>query len=165
MANIIKGDELMVFKGGSALAYATSHVMTITGNTIDISSKDHGYWGASEVGNITWEVTSENLYTENDYDTLFQSMISKTPVTIVFAQAGNYNENGLASEGGTVVAWTASGGYTGTAVITSLVANANTGENATYSVTFTGKGALTAVNGASGSQGPQGSTGTAGPQG
>lgn len=145
MGNIIKGDALMVFKGGSALAYAKSHVLTITGNTIDISSKDNGFWGSSEIGNITWEITSENLYTADDYDALFTAMVAKTPVTIVFAQAGNYDVNGLASEGGTVQAWTASGGYTGSAYITSLTANANTGENATYSVTFTGKGAITKV--------------------
>ena len=95
MANIIKGDELMVFKGGAALAYATSHTLTITGNTIDISSKDHGFWGASDIGNITWEVTSENLYTENDYAALFNAMLNKTPVTIVFGYASNYDVNGL----------------------------------------------------------------------
>lgn len=145
MGNIIKGDELMVFKGGNALAYATAHTLSITGNTIDISSKDHGYWGASEVGNITWEITSENLYTENDYDALFTAMVNKTSVTLVFGKAGNYDANGLVSEGGTVQSWSSSGGYTGQAIITSLTANANTGENATYSVTFTGKGAITKV--------------------
>lgn len=154
---IIKGDELMLFKGGSALAYATSHTLTITGNTVDISSKDHGYWGASEVGNITWEVTTENLYTENDYDALFDAMIAKTPVTIVFAKASNYNANGLATEGGSVSAWTSGAGYTGQAIITSLTANANTGENATYSATFTGKGALSHTGSSnSGAQGAQG---------
>ena len=142
-ANIIKGDELMLFKGGSALAYATSHTLTITGNTVDISSKDHGFWGASEIGNITWEVQTENLYTEDDYDELFEAMVAKTPITIVFAKASNYNANGLADLGGTVQSWTAGAGKTGTAIITSLVANANTGENATYTATFTGKGALT----------------------
>ena len=145
MGNIIKGDELMVFKDGSALAYATSHTLSITGNTIDIASKDNGYWGASEIGNITWEMTTENLYTESDYDELFTAMVNKTPVTLVFAKAGNYDVNGLKGEGGSVDAWTSTGGYTGTAVITSLTVNANTGENATYSATFTGKGAITKV--------------------
>lgn len=152
---IIKGDELMLFKGGSALAYATSHTLTITGNTIDISSKDHGYWGASEIGNITWEVTTENLYTESDYDALFTAMVAKTPITIVFAKASNYNANGLSGEGGSVTSWSAGSGYTGSAIITSLTANANTGENATYSATFTGKGALTSTGGG-GAQGVQG---------
>lgn len=140
MANIIKGDELMLFKNNKSLAYATSHTLSITGNTVDISSKDHGYWGASEIGNITWEVTSENLYTDADYDALFESMISKSPIKIIFGHATNYNVNGLGSNAN----WTpkTSGYYTGEAFITSLTANANSGENATFSVTLTGAGAL-----------------------
>ena len=144
-ATIIKGDELMIFKGGSALAYATSHTLSITGNTIDVSSKDHGFWGASDIGNITWEATTECLYTDSDYTALFNAMVAKTPVTIVFAKASNYDGNGLAGVGSSQVqAWTAGAGFTGQAVITSLEVNANTGENATYSATFTGTGALAA---------------------
>ena len=139
----------MLFMGGNALAYARNHTLTITGNTIDISSKDHGYWGASEVGNLTWEVQTENLYTEDNYDDLFDAMVAKTPVDIVFAQANNYNENGLTAVGGSVNSWAASttSGRKGKAVITSLTINANTGENATYSATFTGSGPLTKVSG------------------
>lgn len=138
----------MLFMGGNALAYARNHTLTITGNTIDISSKDHGYWGASEVGNLTWEVQTENLYTEDNYDDLYDAMVAKTPVDIVFAQANNYNENGLKAVGGSVDSWIASttSGRKGKAVITSLTINANTGENATYSATFTGSGPLTKVS-------------------
>ena len=138
----------MLFMGGDALAYAKNHTLTITGNTIDISSKDHGYWGASEIGNLTWEVQTENLYTEDNYDKLFDAMTTKTPVDIVFAQAQNYNENGLKAVGGSVDSWTASttSGRKGKAVITSLTVNANTGENATYSATFTGSGPLTKIS-------------------
>lgn len=149
MANIIKGDELMLFKDGVALAYATSHTLTITGNTVDISSKDHGFWGASEIGNITWEIQSENLYTDDDYNALFNAMLNKSEVTCVFGKATNYDANGLkpadAEQGDTrPTAWTAptTSGYKGKAIITSLTTNANTGENATFSVTLTGKGAI-----------------------
>lgn len=147
MAQIIKGDELMLFKGGNALAFATSHTLTVSGNTIDISSKDHGFWGASEVGKITWEITTENLYTEDDYDALFDAMLNKEEITIVFGYASNYNVNGLRLESGDQgrpTAWVASSGkgYKGQAVITSLTTNANSGENATFSATFTGKGAI-----------------------
>ena len=129
---------------GKALAYATSHTLTLTGNTVDISSKDHGFWGASEVGSVTWEITTENLYTDNDYDKLFDMMITAEPVTIAFAKASNYDKNGLTATGGSVEAWEPDqkNYRTGKAVITSLTLNANTGENATYSATFTGNGAL-----------------------
>ncbi len=78
MEKIVKGDELMLFRNDTSIAYATSHTLTINGNPIDISSKDHGFWGASEIGNVTWEITSENLYTDKYYDALFDAMINKT---------------------------------------------------------------------------------------
>ena len=36
MEKIIKGDELMLFNDEKSIAYATSHTLTINGNTIDI---------------------------------------------------------------------------------------------------------------------------------
>lgn len=140
---IVKGDELMLFKDGKSLAYATSHSVSITGNTVDISSKDHGYWGASEIGNITWEITSENLYVDSEYDSLFNAMIAKSPITVTFGHANAYNANGLGSSDNWVPdASVGAKYYQGPAIITSLQTNANTGENATYSITLTGNGAL-----------------------
>lgn len=142
MQDIVKGDELMLFYQGKSIAFATAHTLTITGNTIDTSSKDHGYWGTSEVGNITWEITTDNLYTEDGYNTLFDLMINKTKVDVVFGKAGDYDENGL--DAASLKNWTpaADGVYSGKAVISSLTTNANTGENATFSATFTGSSAL-----------------------
>ena len=142
--NIIKGDELMLFYNGNAFAWATSHVLNIQGNTVDVATKDHGFWGASEVGNLTWEITTENLYSDDDYDTLFDLMIQKEPITVAFAKVSNYSPNGLISVGGDVESWTpdASNFRSGQAVITSLSVNANTGEFCTYSATFTGAGPL-----------------------
>lgn len=140
----VRGEELMVFLNNKSIAYATSHTLNITGNTIDISSKDHGYFGASEIGNITWEVTSENLFTDGEYDTLFTAMLAKTPVTLVFGRADNYNVNGLGDSSTNWIPDTSVGTkyYQGPAVITSLNLTANSGEMATFSVTFTGNGAL-----------------------
>lgn len=142
--NIVKGDELMLFKDGKSLAYATSHTLSITGNTIEISSKDSGYFGASEIGNITWEITSENLYTDSEFDNLFTAMVAKTPITVTFGHADNYNANGLGDSSTNWIPDTSVGAkyYQGPAIITSLQANANTGENSTYSITLTGNGAL-----------------------
>lgn len=147
MSQIIKGDELMIFKDGHALAYATSHTLSIQGSTIDISSKDVGYWGAQDLGAISFEASTENLYTEGAYDELFDAMLNKEEITIVFGYASNYNVNGLrlnSDDQGRPEEWipSASKGYKGQAVITSLQVNANTGENATFSATFTGKGAI-----------------------
>ena len=149
--NIIKGDELQIWLDGlsnnvSAYCpmYATSHTVTITGNTVDIATKDHGFWGASSVGTITWEVTAECLLTTADYDMLFDAMVSKTRLKAYFAPVRNYSPNGLQRVGGDVSSWLpAAQGKQGYVCVTSLTVNANTGENSTYSITFTGQGALT----------------------
>ncbi len=142
LERIVKGDELMLFRGETSIAYATSHTLTINGNAIDISSKDHGFWGASDIGNITWEITSENLFTERYYDELFSAMINRTKLTVAFGFASDWDVNGLT---GNNTQWDLDKSglyYAGKAYVTSLTANANTGENATYSITLTGCGAL-----------------------
>ena len=142
MEKIIKGDELMLFNGEHSIAYATSHTLTISGNAIDISSKDHGFWGASEVGNITWEITSENLWTEKYYDVLFDAMINRTQLTVAFGFASDWNPNGLTGNNTQYDLDKTGLYYAGKAYVTSLTTNANTGENATMSITLTGCGAL-----------------------
>lgn len=142
-ANIIKGDDLMLFdKDGNSLAYATAHTLTVTASASDVSSKDHGIWVGNEVNKISWEISSDNLYTEGAYDDLFAKMTRREAIKVFF---GHKNE---ANDGRTVVdgdytSWSSKdGAYTGKAYITSLTANANTGENATFSVTLTGTGKI-----------------------
>lgn len=137
---IKQGDELMVFMNNKSIAFATSHSLSLSSNTLDIASKDHGYWGASKVGKLSWEITSENLYTEEGYDALQTAWANKTEVTLIWGKPSDYKPEGIV--GGTSDAWTApiAGYYTGKAIITSLSLNAATGDNATFSATFTGVG-------------------------
>lgn len=153
MANkIIKGRDLMLFNAdGHSYAWATNHTLTITAETTDISSKDHGVWGGSEVSRYTWEITSENLYSVEKYDEFFEDMIAGEPITVRFGIKRPEADPTLTpSEGNTALEyWTSQNSfYEGKVVITSLVANANNGENATFSVTLTGTGAIkkTTVN-------------------
>ena len=132
----------MLFNDEKSIAYATSHTLTINGNTIDISSKDHGFWGASEIGNITWEITSENLFTDKYYTLLFDAMLNKTQLTVAFGFASNWDVNGLTGNNTQYDLDKTSNYYSGKVYVTSLTANANTGENATMSITLTGCGAL-----------------------
>jgi len=143
MANtIIKGDDLMLFDAsGHSIAFATSHVLTISADAQEINTKDHGIWGGSEVGKISWEITSENLYTGEAYDTLFNSMVARTAIDVYFGTKTE-NDPDKTVANGDYQYWTGASGYTGKAFITSLVANANTGENATFSVTLTGTGKI-----------------------
>lgn len=137
MAQIIKGDDLMLFDAqGKSIAFATSHSLSINADAVDVSSKDSGIWKANEVNKLGWEITSENLYTADAYDTLFSSMVSRTSLDVHF---------GLKKEttDGTTTNWSKGAGtYTGKVFITSLTANANSGDNATFSVTLTGTGKI-----------------------
>jgi len=144
---IIKGDELQLFLQDGAPKFATSHTLTLSGSTLETDTKDHGFWGASEVGKLTWELTAECLYTDGDYDSMFDMMIAHTPITLTFAKVKNYSVNGLSSVGGDVASWVPDViQRRGNAYVTSLTANANTGENATYSITFTGAGPLKTID-------------------
>ena len=141
----LKGDELQLWIDEiGASVYATSHTLTLTGNTVDVGTKDHGNWNASEIGNLTWEITAECLYTEGQFDDLFDMMVHKTFLSVSFAKVENYDENGRQRGGKTEgpEEWTVGVGKSGMCYVTTLAANANTGENATYSLTLTGAGPL-----------------------
>ena len=141
---INKGRDLMLFDStGKSYAYATNHTLTITAETSDISSKDQGIWGASEVAKYSWEITSENLFTTDSYNALFDSMIAGTAITIRFGLKSQ-TDNTKTVVDGDYTNWTSknTGYYEGKVFITSLVANANNGENATYSITLTGSGKI-----------------------
>lgn len=153
MANkIIKGRDLMLFDGdGHSYAWATNHTLTITAETTDISSKDHGIWGGSEVSRYTWEITSENLYSTEAYDEMFGTMITGEPITVRFGLKQTPADPAMnVADGNTALPfwYSQNSFYEGKAIISSLVANANNGENATFSVTLTGNGAIkkTTVN-------------------
>lgn len=143
----IRGGDMMLFVNGKSIAYATSHTLTISGDTQDTSNKDEGGgdWASNEVSTLSWTAQSENMYSidgaGSNFDDLFDIMVAKTPVTATFSKktetAVNVPESG----------WTASKpDYEGKVVITSLELNAPNGEYATYTVQFTGIGALQKVN-------------------
>lgn len=160
---IIKGDDLMVFDSvGKSIAYATSHTLTISADAVDVSTKDHGIWKGSEVNKINWSISSENLYTDNAYDALFDAMLTRQPVKVWFGKkvqtdadktvvnddypfyTGGMKAGAIDDTQGEEIpaADIANSGYYGLAFITNLTANANTGENATFSVEFTGTGKI-----------------------
>lgn len=144
---IIKGSTVMVFMddGTSAksIAYATNHTLTIGTNSSEISTKDNAnsIWTQSVVQSLNWSLTTENLYSVdgegNSFEDLFDAMTSRTPVTVKFGIS--------ATPGGAVP----TGGWlpgtaikTGQAVITDLTMNAPVDDNASFTATFTGVGAL-----------------------
>jgi len=137
---IIKGRELMLFDGTNShsFAYATNHTLTLTSELATISSKDHGMWDGGEVQRFTWEISAENLYTEGDFETMFDHWTAGDKITVKFGLKSE-DLDGIVGE--TNEFWTLDASkvyYQGDVIITSLTANANNGDNATYSVTLRG---------------------------
>lgn len=137
----INGGWLMIFVNNKSIAAATSHTLNINTNPTQTFAKDIGKWGGDSVGNTTWEMSSENLFTlDNTYgasfDDLYELMWKKTPVTLVFAKAVGWDKNKVVDTGG----WKPEEGslLMGDAYITSISVNANTSEIATASISFNG---------------------------
>lgn len=146
METIIKGGTLMVFyakRNGQALhtpksiPLATSHTLRISAETSEVSNKDIAdAWAANDVTKFSWEATTDNLYCDAGMEELFGIMKSKQSVCIYFAPKTEAEGTPLPVSG----TWTTSTtkGFKGWAIISSLEINAQNGENATYSATFTG---------------------------
>lgn len=132
----------MLFYNGASLAYATSHQLSLSGNAIEVSSKDHGEWTSKMIGKLSWSITSDNLFTEEDYSSMVDLWIARTPIEIIFTLKKEADGVVIPATG-----WTpkASSGYKGKVVITGITTNAPDNENATYSITLEGAGALSKV--------------------
>lgn len=147
--SIVKGSSLMAFVAGKSIAHATSHKFSTSAKLGSTADKDSGLWANNEVTGLSWEITSDNLYVVAEYDNLFDKLIVGDAIDVVFGLPSDYSTDGLKVEdAGTEGGWTAptTNMYRGKAIISSLQATANAGDNATYSVTLTGTGALTHVH-------------------
>lgn len=167
-ADIINGSMLMVFIGDNPIAFATSHSISFTTNTTEVSTKDHGLFPSTLAQSQTWEVSCENLASADSINSLFDALNkakNNTTVTLKFGKPGNWDDKGIVGSNGLATNWSPSSGdilAQGDALLTSLSINAPAGDNATLSATFTGVGAftLTAADAdVSGDTGPQGPTG------
>jgi predicted secreted protein len=149
MANyndIIDGSDLMMFYNGKSISFATSHQLTLTGTTLDVSTKDHGTWGSKKIGKLSWSITSDNLFMLQPFKLFTGLWMDKNPITVVCACKAEPDANpdyyGVVTP---TNGWSplSNSGYTGKAIITNITVNAKDGESATYSITLEGTGALT----------------------
>jgi TP901-1 family phage major tail protein len=146
-SDLVLGEGLMLYvKTGSPskltpVAYATSHTLSVNGDTIDTSSKMSGNWQDFLVGQLNWQVTSESLISKTaghmSYNTLFGLMVERKGIDIVIGTPTADDED--------FVLDTTKPMMKGQAVITSLEQTANRGEVCTSSCTLQGKGELVIV--------------------
>lgn len=145
MGKIIKGDELMVFKDGKSISLATSHTVNVSADTADVTTKDHGKYGSKEVNKINWEISSENLVEDGgNYDDMMDIMLAGTAIDVVFARKAETDESKTVADGD-YDNWTPAQSkrwYSGKVILTTLNLNAPSGDNASFSATFSGVGAI-----------------------
>jgi predicted secreted protein len=153
---IIKGKKLMLFikKNNQfvSVGYATNHTLSTSASTINVSHKDledagSGKWDDQNIDTLSWTITTENFYADDasgiSFSDLFGYYTAGTELDVKFAVAAT-SSTGVPSTGW--LAPTAQGSYvmSGKVVITSIDMNAPVDDNASFSMTFTGKGALSA---------------------
>ena len=151
----MRGKKLMLFvKAGSgdykSCAFATNHTLSTSASTISVSHKDlgdsgNGKWDNQEIDTLSWTITTENLYANvgegYTFNDLWNFYTNGTELDIKFAVAAD-STTGVPTGGwvppvsGTVLS--------GKAIISSLDINAPVDDNASFSCTLTGRGALTA---------------------
>lgn len=147
MGQVINGGDLMLFIDGKSIAFATSHKLSINVETVETTSKDSGgKWVSKAARKISWNCNTENLYSNDGegitFDDLFDKLVARQEITAVFCLEKDYaSKADNVPEGGWIPSTT--GTYTGKVIITALEANAPNGDNATFTATFEGVGALT----------------------
>ena len=153
---IIKGKKLMLFVKESdtykAIAFATNHTFSTSASTINVSHKDladlaegQAKWDDQDIDTFSWSITSEHLYanegagyTAKDIFTLYAN---GTVLDVKFGLA-DASTTGAPAETGWVPSTTESQMLSGKAVITSYDINASVDDNASFSITLTGKGPI-----------------------
>lgn len=143
---VTQGGDLMMYLGGKSIAQATSHTLTITGETAETTSKDNGgYWKSFDFKSASWTLSSENMYSDSTdgktFKDLWDAFSSKTPFEVVFGPKSATDEGQTNVPTG---GWTAptTGCFKGKVIITSLTVTAANGDNATFSAEFQGSGEL-----------------------
>lgn len=148
-AKYVNGKDLMLFTESAGkfttIALATSCKLSLSGETLDVASKDSGKWGAKIMKKLSFSASSESCFSVDDningYDSLMAAMIAMQPIKIQVGIPTNADADELPADG-----WGApTTAYEGSVLITSLELNAPDGDKASFSVSFEGTGALKKV--------------------
>jgi len=131
---IFNGTELGVYIGGTLIAAATDCSVSVSMETIDITTKDSAGWrellGGTKSGSMSVSgLIDYNDGANKDVNDLFTALSDRTALTLKFAKANpvvgeDYN-------------------YSATGFITSLEQSGGTEDTATYSASFELSGVIT----------------------
>ena len=144
MANLttaLNGTDIKVYDGSTNIlvAYAQSGTLNVNHSTRDISNKESNGWAEALEGQRNWDISVDGAYAWTDTggtaltngadDLLNSYILTRSSFTIRF---GNTDTTGV----GNIY-------YEGTAWLTAFSVSAPNEDTATYSLSFTGTGALT----------------------
>ena len=156
MGKIIRGKKLMLFVKESdtykAIAFATNHTFSTSASTINVSHKDladlatgAAKWDDQDIDTFSWSITSEHLYANEGAGytakDIFALYANGTVLDVKFGLA-DASTTGAPAETGWVPSTTETQMLSGKAVITSYDINASVDDNASFSITLTGKGPI-----------------------
>jgi predicted secreted protein len=134
---VIDGGDILLSVQGKVIACATSHSIELTNAVREISCKGSGDFTSAEYGRFSWTASTDALLnlgkdsaTYVSYADLMALMIAKTIVSV----ESEYDQDGDAANTLTL---------TGNCIITSISQSAPDSDNASYSVSLQGRGALT----------------------
>lgn len=126
---ILNGTALILYVNDVAIAYSTSHSLSMSMATREITNKSSAGWKDVLEGLREWSIDGENLFAFDasyGFDDLFGLINNRTKVTVKFSTEASGDKF-----------------YSGSAYLTSLSKEAPTEGNTTYSYTFEGAGVLT----------------------
>jgi TP901-1 family phage major tail protein len=139
--SVLNGTDLILMvdtgSGNVPVAHATSHSISLEVETRDISSKSSGVWADAEAGRISWSGSVDGLVSYDaafGYAELFDLVVARTKVKVVSAIFDG-NETDKVKDDTYVVF--------GDVILTSLEKTSPDNDNVTFSLSFTGAGALT----------------------
>lgn len=135
-----------------SIGYCTNHTLSTSASTLSVSHKDladagSGKWDDQDIDTLSWTITAEAFYANTQegigFADVFGYYAAGTVLDLKFGVAAD-STSGVPQGG-----WAAPATGTvlqGKAIISSMDLNAPTDENGSFSVTFTGKGALSVAS-------------------
>ena len=132
---IVEGGDILLSVNGVDIGCATTHSIEINTETRDTSCKGSGNWGSMDYSRFNWSGSADVLFNLDEsgvytrYKDIYNLMLAKEIITI----SSKYTIGSDTFE------------QTGQAIVTSLPLNAPDKENATFSISFEGVGALETV--------------------
>lgn len=128
-------------------AYGQSHGLSVSSQTTEVSSKDHGNHPDSEVTSTSFTLSGSFYFTKENANTALAMANAAAPITWVFAQVAETDyASGLqpVTNYGTQNSWTPGTDFKqyGEGIVTSFSIESQTGEVATCNLEITGRGAL-----------------------